>query len=94
MGTPRFQNEQRGTVDVSRQRYEAVRTHAKAREFIYTPIPELTATIDAPDLFKRLSHAVKHEPDEAEVEAFMGVVPPVSDSVRELLLRFIAASWR
>lgn len=37
-----FQNEQRGAVDVSRQRYEAARTRAKARGFIYTPLPELT----------------------------------------------------
>lgn len=81
-----FQNEQRGTVDVSRQRYEAARTRAKARGFIYTPLPELTATIDVADLLKRLSHAVKHEPEPAEVEAVMGAVPPVSDSIREAFI--------
>jgi integrase len=78
-----LQNEQRGAVDMSRQRYEAARTRAKARGFIYTPLPELTATINVEDLLKRLSHAVKHEPDAAEVEAVMGAVPPVSESVRE-----------
>ena len=48
-----FQNEQCGTVDVSRQRYEAARTRAKARGFIYTPLPELTATIDVADCRKK-----------------------------------------
>jgi len=43
----------------------------------------LTATINVADLLKRLSHAVKHETDAAEVEAVMGAVPPVSDSIRE-----------
>jgi len=77
-----FQNEQRGTNDTSRQRYEAARTRAKARGFIYTPLPELTQTPDIEDLLKRLVHAVRHEPDAAEVEAVMGAVPPVSDSMR------------
>ncbi|MGB3454875.1 MAG: DUF6538 domain-containing protein, partial [Litorimonas sp.] len=78
-----FQREQTDAQSVSRQRYEAARTRAKARGFIYTPLPELTATIDVADLLKRLSHAVKHEPEEAEVEAVMGAVPPVSESIRE-----------
>ena len=79
-----FQNEQRGAVDVSQQRYEAARTRAKARGFIYTPLPELTATIDVADLLKRLSHAARHEPEAAEVEAVMGAVPPVSDSIANI----------
>jgi len=78
-----FQHEQSDTIQVSRQRYEAARLRAKARGFIYTPLPELAATVDVADLLARLSHAVKHEPDKAEVEAVMGTVPPVSDSIRK-----------
>jgi len=78
-----FQREQEGAASTSRQRYEAARTRAKARGFIYTPLPELTATIDVEDLLKRLSFAVKNETKEAEVEAVMGAVPPVSDTLRQ-----------
>ena len=78
-----FQAEQAGAQDISRQRYDAARMRAKARGSLYTPLPELTATIDVADLLKRLSHAVKHELDAAEVEAVMGAVPPVSDSICE-----------
>jgi hypothetical protein len=78
-----FQNAQKGTVDVSRQRYEAARTRAKARGLIYTPLPELIQTPDIEDLLKRLVCAVRHEADEAEVEAVMGAVPPASDSIRD-----------
>ena len=78
-----FQADQKGTDQVSRQRYEAARTRAKARGFIYTPLPELTATVDLADLLKRLDHATKHAPDEAEVEAVMGAVAPVSESIRK-----------
>jgi uncharacterized membrane protein SirB2 len=78
-----FQQEQEGAASTSRQRYEAARTRAKARGFIYTPLPELTATIDVEDLLTRLSFAVKNETKEAEVEAVMGAVPPVSDTLRQ-----------
>ncbi len=78
-----LQQGQKGGVEISRQRYEAARTRAKARGFLYTPLPELTSTIDVKDLLKRLSFAVKNETKEAEVEAVMGAVPPVSDTLRQ-----------
>jgi hypothetical protein len=82
-----FQSKQCGAVDVSRQRYEAARTRAKARGFIYTPLPELTATIDVADLLKRLSHAVKHDTQQTR-EKWHGV--SVTCNLESLSLRMVS----